>query len=71
MLMLKRDVRGMCGAAPPPSLNSGAEELCPPLALVRADAASVYLRKIRDLAPPDEEGTSPACVDMRVRVRGL
>lgn len=29
---------------------------------------SVYLRRIKDLVPPEEEGQRPACVDMRVRV---
>lgn len=33
-----------------------------------ADAALPYLRRIKDLAPPEELGQRPACVDMRVRV---
>jgi hypothetical protein len=33
-----------------------------------ADAAFLYLRRIKDLATPEEQGQRPACVDMRVRV---
>jgi hypothetical protein len=38
---------------------------------VPADSASVYLRQIKQLAPPDSEDPEerPACVDMRVKVR--
>lgn len=37
---------------------------------VHADSASVYLRQIKQLAPPDSENPEerPACVDMRVKV---
>jgi hypothetical protein len=39
------------------------------LCLLRAtDAGLLYLRRIKDLAPPDDEDQRPACVDMRVRV---
>lgn len=39
------------------------------LCLLRAtDAGLVYLRRIKDLAAPDDEDQRPPCVDMRVRV---
>lgn len=40
------------------------------LCLLRAtDAGLIYLRRIKDLAAPDDEDQRPPCVDMRVRVR--
>lgn len=39
--------------------------MCP---AVTTDDGAVYLRRIRDLAPPEQEGQRPLCVDMRVQV---
>jgi hypothetical protein len=39
------------------------------LLLPRTEAGAVFLRKIRDLSPPEQEGQRPLCVDMRVQVR--
>lgn len=33
-----------------------------------ADTSCVYMRRIKDLTPPEEEGQRPPCVDMRVKV---